>query len=277
MSAPTEARDRDPGYGHRDLEPPMRWHRPSVLVAGGLLAFLALFLHGFTQAGISFDRLGGAVPRGATFLGQAMPPDTAILPRMLDAMLLTFQMALIGTVAGIALSLPAAILAARTTSPHPLVAYAAQTVITTLRAIPELVWALLFIVMVGLGPMAGILAITVDVIGFAGRFFAERIEELEAGPIEALRATGAAKTAVIACAIVPGAFASFTGTSLYCLEKSVRSAVILGLVGAGGIGVELSTSMTLRRFDEAATIILVILATLLIVERLSVAVRRRVL
>ena len=256
---------------------PRRFGLPGPIGTVVLVVLAGLFLHGVHQAEITLERLLQAGPRLAGFWGSAFPPDFSAFVTFAPQMLETLQMALIGTVLGLAVSLPAALLAASNTTPHPAVATTVRTIVTTLRAIPELVWALIFIVAVGLGPLAGILAIAADVVGFAGRFFAERIEEVDRGPVESLRSTGAGRLSVIACAILPPALPSFTGTSLYCYEKSVRSAVVLGLVGAGGIGVEFSTSMTMFRYDEALGILLLILITLIVVERLSVALRRRVI
>jgi phosphonate transport system permease protein len=139
------------------------------------------------------------------------------------------------------------------------------------------VWALLFVIAVGLGPPAGVLAIMVDKIGFAGRFFAEAMEETEKGPREALAALGATQTGVIFSAIVPMATPSFIATSLFSLEKAVRGSVILGLVGAGGIGVELKVAFDLFSYSTAATIIICIFILVLIVEHASNWVRRKLI
>jgi phosphonate transport system permease protein len=271
MSTPPTELERLADRAPRRLAPPGPVGVVLVLVIG------TLFVRGVLESNITLERAVSAGPRLWQFLERAVPPDWAMIPSMFDAMLTTLEMALVGTVLGVAVSLPAALLAARNTSPHPAIASGARLVITTFRALPELVWALIFIVAVGLGPFAGILAIAVDVVGFAGRFFAERIEEIDRGPVEALTSTGAGRLTVIATAVIPPALPSFTGTSLYTFEKSVRSAVILGLVGVGGIGVEFDLAMTLFRYDEAMAILLLILVTLIAVERLSMAIRSRVI
>jgi phosphonate transport system permease protein len=143
--------------------------------------------------------------------------------------------------------------------------------------VPDLVWALLFVVSVGLGPFAGTLAIVIDKLGFCGRFFAEAMEEVDRGPQEALSAMGASRLSLIMCAVFPAAMPSFINTSLFSLEKATRSSVVLGLVGAGGIGIELKVAMDLFNYDEAATIILAIFALVVLVERLSALLRRKVL
>ena len=145
------------------------------------------------------------------------------------------------------------------------------------RTVPDLVWALIFVIAVGLGPAAGVFAIMVDKIGFAGRFFAEAMEETDKGPREALATIGASRAGVIFSAVVPEAMPSFIATSLFSLEKAVRGSVILGLVGAGGIGVELKVAFDLFAYDTAATIIIAIFLLVLAVEQLSNWVRRKII
>lgn len=256
---------------------PSRFTRPgwgallTVVVLGGMA------IHGVSGLDLSPERLLNAPARTWDFLSRGFPPATDRVPNLAEAMLETIEMAIIGTALGVLLSLPIALLAARNTTPHSWVHVAAKSLLTVMRSVPDLVWAMVFVVSVGLGPIAGILTIMVDTIGFAGRFFAERIEELDRGPIDALRSTGANRLSVMACAVIPTAFPSFTGTSLYCLEKSVRGAAVLGLVGAGGIGVELNVAFQLRQFDTAMTIIIMILVVVLLAERLSGVARKRML
>lgn len=256
---------------------PSRFKRPSPFVFVVLVAALSFFIHGLTVSGLTPALLFGGLNELANFLSQAFPPALVRLPDVAGATLETFEMALVGTAFGALLSLPLGLLAARNTSPHTIVYGFFRALITFLRAVPDLVWGLVFVVAVGLGPAAGIIAITVDTMGFCGRFYAERIEETDPGPPEALRATGATPFGVIAGAIVPASLPSFVATTMFALESATRSAVVLGLVGAGGIGIELSTSIQLLNYDEALTIILVIFAVIVSVERLSAAIRRRMI
>lgn len=265
--------ERVPGPGHA----PPRFGRPSPLAFVVLVAALAFFVHGLATSELTPARLTGGFGELASFLSRAFPPALGRLPDVARATLETFEMALVGTTVGAILSLPLALLAARNTNPHAVLYGLFRALITFLRAVPDLVWGLVFVVTVGLGPAAGVLALVVDAMGFCGRFYAERIEEIDPGPSEALRATGATPLGVIAGAVVPAALPSFVATTLFALEGATRSAVVLGLVGAGGIGIELSTSIQLLRYDEALTIILVIFAVIVGVERLSAAIRRRMI
>ncbi|WP_062050972.1 phosphonate ABC transporter, permease protein PhnE [Bacillus sp. JCM 19034] len=266
-------REQEKYYEHM----PSRFQKPSLLAWVGWVAFFALFIAGLKQGDVSFERLITGSGNMFKFIMGAFPPDPSRLSSISVAMYETFQIALVGTVFGVILSLPIAILASRNTTIHPMVSYITKGIVSTLRTIPDLVWALIFVISVGLGPLAGILTITLDTIGFCARFFSERIEEIDKGPSEALESTGSSRLGVIMGSIIPIGFPSFVGTSLFSIEKAIRSAVVLGLVGAGGIGVELSTSMTLRRFDEALMIIILILIVVITVEQISSTVRKKVI
>lgn len=256
------------------LEPPPRVHRPEWSLS--LLAVLAaaFTIHGVASgARISPATIVDGLGRIWDFLADAFPPDLSRLSAVWEAMLETFEIALIGTLFGVVASLPLAILAARNLSPHRLAHALARAVIAFLRTIPDLLWGLVFVVTVGLGPEAGVLAIAADVAGLCGRFFADRLEDVPTQLTEALRATGATRTGVILGGVVPAVAPSFVGISLYGLENATRSSVILGVVGAGGIGIELTTAMELLRYDEAATIIIAIFIVVLGVERASALIR----
>ena len=254
---------------------PARWKNPSPASWVLGLVFLAFFISGLQSAGITWDRLGRGVANIGLFLSRAIPPDTSRTVPLLERIKETFDMVFVGVTFGVLLSLPFALLASSRTNKNPVIQILARATVSTMRTIPDLIWAMIFLIAVGLGPLAGILTIVVDTIGFCARFFSERIDEVDNGPPQALQSTGASKGSVIFGAILPISFPSMVGTSLYAIEKAIRSAVVLGLVGAGGIGVELSTSMRLRRFDEASMIILLVLAVVLTVEQISTRIRRR--
>jgi phosphonate transport system permease protein len=146
-----------------------------------------------------------------------------------------------------------------------------------IRAVPDLVWALVFVVAVGLGPFAGMLAIAVDTLGFCGRFFADDMENADDGPAEALAATGARRLDVAACATIPAALPAFVSTALFALEKAVRSSTILGLVGAGGIGIELKVGFDMFDYPTALTVILMIAVVVVAVEQVGALLRRRIM
>lgn len=261
----------------RALGLPPRATRPNALAFALLVGTAAFVVVSSGHVDLSAERLWNGLPGIARILGQMFPPDLDRWQPIGLALLETFQMAVVGTALGVLISLPLAILAARGLSPHPVVYYAFRGLISFFRTVPDLIWALFFVIAVGLGPAAGTLAIMIDTIGFCGRFFAEAMEETEPGPREALDAIGASRLGTIFSAVVPQALPSFVATSLFALEKSTRSSVVLGLVGAGGIGIELKVAMDLFSYDLAATIIIAVFALVLVVEQTSSRLRQRIL
>jgi phosphonate transport system permease protein len=243
----------------------------------GALLFLGFFLWSCSGAELSLLELFRGIPHMGRLIGEMAPPDVVRLPSVSKAILVTFQMALVGSVVGILISFLLAPLAAQTLSPHPLVYQLARLVISFCRSVPDLVWAIFFVASVGLGAFAGTLTIIVDTIGFCGRFFAESMEEVDKGPQEALSSIGANRLSIIACAVFPAAMPSFTTASLFSLEKAVRSSVVLGLVGAGGIGIELKAAMDLFQYQQAATIILAVFILVIGVEKFSSFIRNKIM
>jgi phosphonate transport system permease protein len=266
-----------PPGDRRALPAPSRFERPHPVGFVLFVLALAFIIWSFQSSGLSFEQLERGVPAVIRVVGQMFPPDISALDRILWSLLTTFQMAVAGVVLGLILSLPIAILAADGLSPHPAIRHAARSLIALFRTVPDLVWALIFVITVGLGPPAGVLTIMVDTIGFAGRFFAEAMEETDKGSREALTAIGAKPSGIIFSSVIPHAMPSFIATSLFCVEKAVRSSVVLGLVGAGGIGVELKVAFDLFEYDVAATIIIVVFALVIAVEQLGNVLRRRII
>lgn len=256
---------------------PARFERPGAFTFVLWVALVAILVAGMSQVDVTADRLGRGVNQFVHFMSSAIPPDFSRWRPISGYMMQTLQMATLGVFFGVILSLPVALLASTNTSPHWSVRQLTRVVVSTVRTVPDLIWALIFVICVGPGVLAGILAIILDTIGFCARFFSERIEETPKGPTEALASTGAGRLACIFGSIVPECAPSFTATSLFAVEKAIRSAVILGLVGAGGIGVELKASMDLWRYDQAMAIILVILVVVIIAEQISTQVRKRFL
>ena len=243
-----------------------------------LYIFGILFvIYSIDGAGISISEFIEGFPNMGRILGEMWPPTLSRPDRIAAAVLVTFQMAVAGTVFGIIISLPLGVLASRNQSPHPIIRKCARGLISFARTVPDLIWALFFVASVGLGPFAGTLALMIDTIGFAGRFFAEAIEEVNPGPGQALAAIGSSWTGRVVCAVFPAALPSFITTALFCLEKATRSSVVLGLVGAGGIGIELKVAMDMFRYAEAAGIILLIFVLVVIVEAISSWARKKII
>lgn len=242
-----------------------------------LVGAVALVIASIGEVTPSPQRLADGVPRIANLIGRMLPPETdpAFLQRMGWRLVETMQIALAGTVIGVVISLPVAWLSARGVTPVPFAGFLFKGLVSLFRTVPDLVWALIFVVSVGLGAVAGTMTIIVDTIGFCGRFFAEAMEDADRQPQEALDAIGASRLSVLFAAVLPDAMPSLVNTALFALEKAVRSSVVLGLVGAGGIGQELKTAFDLFQYQKASAIILAIFVIVLAMEWLTDRLRRR--
>jgi phosphonate transport system permease protein len=212
----------------------------------------------------------------ADILRRSFPPDLNNLPRALSGVLETFDIALLGTLAAVILSLPLAVLAAENVTPSRALYLAARGLIAVTRAVPDLIWALLFVTAVGLGPFPGVLALSVHSIGMLARLFAESIEDIDMGPVQALTITGANPLQIVTHAIFPGLLPSLIGISLYRLDENVRSSTVLGFVGAGGIGFLILTAMNLFQYRQVATLLILMYVLVIIVERVSAMIRSRI-
>ena len=257
--------------------PPPRFTRPSPLAFLAYAVGIAVIVWAANGTDWSFSELAYGFPALGDFLSRAWPPSFDRLGSLSRALIETFQMAIMGTIVGVVLSVPLAVLAAKGLLGSRLINWPARTLIALFRTVPDLVWALIFVIAVGLGPFAGTLAIAIDTAGFCGRFFAETMEDVDKGTTDALRAQGVRRFDTIFCAVIPAAMPAFVTTALFALEKSTRSSVILGLVGAGGIGLELKVSMDLFDYPRAATIILMIFALVVLVEQAGSLVRGRII
>ena len=260
-----------------DHRAPDRLGKISPLAFALTVGAAAFVLVSFNHVGLSWEKILGGGPGLARLVSQMFPPDLSRLSPVLVSLLETFQMAVVGTVLGIALSLPLAVMASAKHSPHPVLRVAFRGLIAFFRTVPDLIWALVFVIAVGLGPAAGTLAIMIDTIGFCARFFAEAMEEADDSPQEALTAMGAGRTGLLFSAVYPQVIPSFIATGLFALEKATRSSVVLGLVGAGGIGIELKVAMDFFSYDLACMIIISIFVLVLMVEQASGWLRARVL
>jgi len=217
------------------------------------------------------------IPNMIDFIFRMFPPDFTNIGLYLSKTLETFQMALVGSGIGAIVAFPLSFLAARNITNNKLIYNSVRTLFDTFRGINEIVWGLLFVSMVGLGPFPGVLALSVHVTGALGRYFSETIEAVHPEKIKAILSTGASKIQVIFRGILPEVKPSFINYTLYYLENNFRAATVLGLVGAGGIGMELLTSMKLFKNKEVLAILIIMICTVVIIDRVSAYIRKRVL
>jgi phosphonate transport system permease protein len=256
---------------------PPRIERQDSLAFLTYAAVIAVLVWAFQGSGWSAEKLAEAPSWLGDFLSRAWPPSPANLDRLAWKMVETLQIALAGAAAGVLVSLPIALLAARGLIAGRWLSSVIRMLLGFTRAVPDIAWALLFVIGVGLGPFAGALAIMIDTIGYCARFFADEMEAADRGPAEALTATGARPLDVAVCAVVPAAMPGFISVSLYALERAVRASTILGLVGAGGIGIELKVAFDLFDYPAAMTVILLIAVVVVLVEQLGMLARRRII
>ena len=253
-------------------------HRPAGRVLG--LIAVILFVVALGQSAVVVqarpqDLITGAHGM-ADILRRAWPPDLSKLPDAIWPTLETVDIAFFGTVVGVILALPLATIAARNTSPARPLYYLARGAISFARAVPDLIWALIFVTAVGLGPFPGALAISVHSLGMLGRLFAEVIEDMDMGPVEALTMTGATRLQVFSHAVVPSVLPSLLGIALYRFDENIRSSLVLGFVGAGGLGFEVLTAMNLFQYRTVSLLLLLTFALVIAAERGSAALRKRV-
>lgn len=215
-------------------------------------------------------------PQEAADLGsRMMPPDWSYTNEIWRPLWDTFNIATLGTVMALAISVPVAFAAAQNTTPSKvLVRPIALFIIAASRSINSLIWALLLVVVVGPGVFAGVLAIAFSSIGFCGKLLYEAIEEIYVEPVEAVTATGASRLQVLSYGIVPQIMPAFAGISVYRWDINIRESTILGLVGAGGIGLQLSASINNLDWSRVAVILIAILLTVVVSEWVSAKIRQ---
>ncbi len=192
------------------------------------------------------------------------------------ATLETVQMALAGTFLALIAAFPLGFLAARNTTPHPVVYHAVRGALNLVRTIPDLALGLLFVAAVGLGAFAGTLALAIHTATVLGKLLSESAENIDEGVVEAIRATGAGYPQILSFAVLPQILPDLISFTLYRLETNIRAASVLGLIGAGGIGYLMNTSFRTFQYQEAAAIVLVLIGLVMLVDYLSSRLRTRV-
>lgn len=247
-----------------------RGQRATLLLT--LAIALALSWH---LAAVDPGRLIRGVPKMGHWLAQAWPPDTKELPIFLLRMGETVAIAFLGTFIAAVLAVPMAFFAARGVTPLPWLRVPLRWVLNAFRGIDSFVFALILVAAVGLGPFAGMLGVMLHTWGSCAKLFADQIETMPLETTEALEAGGAGRTVAFRYALLPDLAPAWASIALYLFEFNVRASTVLGVVGAGGIGQELKSSMDLLDFARLATIIAVILVVVTLIDTLSAWTRRR--
>lgn len=241
-----------------------------------LVAFMvaAMSIHLFVY-GTDWSRMGSPEEILSSILTFA--PDVTFMPSIVAALLETALMAIWGTLLAILLSIPVIYLAASNVTPSMLLTYPlGRGLIVVSRSTHEIIFALLFVAALGLGPLPGILALAMRSVGFMAKTTAEAVEHVSRGPIEAIEATGANQTLRVVYAIVPQVLPIFLGNAIFQLDINLRRAAILGVVGAGGIGLQFTQQMQAYNYDKAGACVLGIVAVVILGEFISNRLRTKI-
>lgn len=254
------------------LQPQWSWKTiASVIIFFLLLVFTVKDLE------INFIKL---FSDSSKYLGDILlrmvPPDFSKFDELIYAILETIEIAFVGTFIAIILSIPLGLFSARNISPNYFVYIISKTIITFFRAIPEFIMAMILVIAIGFGAMPGVLALGLHTMGFLAKFYAEDIEHINKGPIDALKSSGATKSQIISFGVIPQILPSFVANNLYILDRNVRMATMLGIVGAGGIGYELQSSFRMFEYERVSSIMILIFATISIIDYLSSYIRSKI-
>ena len=245
-----------------------------ILVWGGVIAVLLYSIDAVDLGNIS--RLFAGNDSTQLFVHDLLRPDFSDWKMFVAKMWETVQIALWGTFLAVILGIPLGLAAARNIAPVWIVT-PVRWIMNLLRSVPDLVIGLLFVTAVGLGPLAGVLAITLNTAGVLAKLFSEAVESIDKGPVEGVRATGAGKLHEIVWGVLPQVAPLWTSFALYRFESNSRSATVLGLIGAGGIGQVLFDSMNAFDFRAVSAIVIVVVVAVTLIDTLSQVMRRRLL
>lgn len=240
-----------------------------ILLLGGLI---------FISFGVvelfNVERLVEGVPAIVQLLGEMLPPDFSRFPQWIMPIVDTLAMSVAGTAIAVVLSLPLCFLAARNTTPHLLLFHLTRMLLNIARAIPELILGMILVAAVGFGKLPGPLALGLHSVGMMGKFFAETIELSDPAPVEAARSVGATEPQVIVHSVLPQVFPQMADVTFYRWEYNFRASMVLGAVGAGGIGLEIISALRVLQYQQVSALLMVVLVMVTIVDSLSSYLRK---
>jgi len=250
--------------------------KKNLVIASILIVFFGILFwssYGVLVKSTNWEKIG-TVKQVCRVITRFFPPDVAFLTELAKPTLDTFLIAVLSTFLSLILSLPVAYLAARNFTPLMFITYPIGRFIMTIsRSVHEVVWALIFVAALGLGPFAGILALGLRSIGFVSKLTAEQLENIDYKPIEAIRATGASGFQVLVFAIIPQMLPLFIGTAVFQWDINIRRATVIGIVGGGGIGLIFSQKMMAYQYTQATGCLVAILLLVLFGEYVSTRLR----
>ncbi len=263
-------------------KPPRVWHRftPAERIGRSMVYILSAIAVVWSLRTIEVipEFLYDAPEQTADLFRRMWPFDWAFYPEQVHGALIeTFHIATLGTLLALVLALPLAFLAARNFTRNPALNWLAQFIFVSSRSVNSLIWALLFVAIFGPGALAGVMSIAFRSIGFIGKLFSEALEEAQKGPVEALTATGAPRAMILVKGYWPQVEPAFWSVALLRWDINIRESAVLGLVGAGGIGVALDASLNNLYWDQVGLILAVIFSVVVVTEIVTSWLRARLI
>lgn len=249
--------------------------RPSPVVPLGIALALALTGWAVMATNLSPAHILASLPQAGTIFRELLEPNWSFVPRTYDAMLETIQMAIIATTIGCAVALPVSFLASTVTTPSRVLLWLDRSMLNVIRALPDLLYAMVFVVALSIGPLPGILALIFFSIGVVAKLLSETVDGIDLGPIEAARATGATHVQTVRTAALPQVLPHYVAYSLYVFELNIRASTVIGIVGAGGIGNVLNAQMKFFNYQNVSIVIIELFLLVIAIEMVSIWLRRR--
>ncbi|MEM8778793.1 MAG: phosphonate ABC transporter, permease protein PhnE [Cyanobacteria bacterium P01_G01_bin.49] len=255
-----------------------RQQRIWLALLAKIVIILAIISVSFVVVGLlDIERISEGIPDFFGMFAEMLPPDFSRARDWIEPLIDTIAMSIAGTALAIALSLPIAFFAAKNTTPHPVIFWIARMILNITRAIPELILGIILVAAVGFGTLPGVLALGLHSVGMLGKFFAEAIEHTDEAPVEAARAVGANELQTIWHSILPQVFPQIADVSFYRWEYNFRASMVLGAVGAGGIGFEIIGALRLLKYEEVSALLIVVLVMVTLVDGLSNWLREKLI
>jgi phosphonate transport system permease protein len=259
---------------------PEVWRRrtPKESIAAWLSIAAVAFVSAWSVSALDIEWafFADAHEQAADLMRRMWPPRWSYLPTIVKPLLETIHIATLGTAIGVVLSIPIAFLAARNTTLNGFTWAVGRALLVASRSVNTVIWGLVFVAIFGPGPLAGVAAVAARSVGFLAKLVAEAIEEADAGPIEAVRATGAGTAQVYLIGIFPQVIPVVLGTTVYRWDINIRESSVLGFVGAGGIGLQLYASINSFAWQQVLVVLAAILVVVLVSEAVSAYVRARI-
>jgi phosphonate transport system permease protein len=266
----TTAAPPAPSTSRRPTKP-----RRSPLIYLGVLAFLAITVWAAITINFDVSKIAANWDRGISIILEVLNVNWAFFPRTVEPFIQTFQIAIIAAIVGCAIALPFAFIASRVTAPGRWWMTLDRWVLNVIRALPDLLYAMIFVAALSVGPTAGILALIFFNIGVMAKLLSETVDAVDTGPMEAAQAAGATHSQTVRSSVLPQVMPNYIAFALYIFELNIRASTVVGLVGAGGIGMLLQAQLARFNFGNIGMIILEIFVIVLLIELASNALRRR--